>query len=179
MRILITGGDTPLGRTLSEELGNRDIFTADSTTLAVTDERSVARAFQESQPEIVLHCAMLTDPEICESDPARAWAVNVHGSSNIAAACRTTGAKLIAFSTGRVFDGARELPYSEFDRPTGGISVCGQSAWSGECAMRLNCSEHLIVRTAWLYGPGGPSYVHTLMRMAQEGTSEARTPWPQ
>ena len=174
MRILITGGDTPLGRTLSEELGNRDIFTADSTTLAVTDERSVARAFQERQPEIVLHCAMLTDPEICESDPARAWAVNVHGSSNIAAACRTTGAKLIAFSTGRVFDGARELPYSEFDRPTGGISVCGQSAWSGECAMRLNCSEHLIVRTAWLYGPGGPSYVHTLMRMAQEGTSEVR-----
>ena len=40
--------------------------------------------------------------------------------------------------------------------------------------MRLNCSEHLIVRTAWLYGPGGPSYVHTLMRMAQEGASEVR-----
>jgi len=147
---------------------------ADDSTLDVTDARSVARAFQESTPQAVLHCALMTDPASCERDPARAWDVNVHGSSNIAAACRTTGARLIAFSTGCVFDGAKDVPYSEFDSPTGGTGVCGQSAWSGECAMRLNCYELLIIRTSWLYGPGSDSFVHAMMRLAREGTPEIR-----
>ncbi len=36
--------------------------------------------------------------------------------------------------------------------------------------MRAHCPDHAIARIAWLYGPGGPSFVHTMLRLgAQQG----------
>ena len=168
MRILITGGKGMLARTLVAELGKNPDYTLlapGHTELDITDPMSVTKVFGEFEPEVVLHCAAFTKVDLCESEQARAQEVNVQGSANIAMACKQSNARLIAFSTDYVFDG-ESGPYNEFARPTGGINVYGQSKWAAERTIRLDCPNHVIARVSWLYGPGGPSFVHTMLRLA-------------
>ncbi|HIW00200.1 MAG TPA: dTDP-4-dehydrorhamnose reductase [Candidatus Desulfovibrio intestinipullorum] len=171
MRILISGGRGMLARTLAARLGTHAdhvLAAPGREELDITDPLSVGRVFADFQPDVVLHCAAYTKVDQCESEPELASQVNVAGSAHVAAACQQAGARLIAFSTDYVFDG-HSGPYSEFSRPTGGLNVYGQTKWAGECAIRLNCPNHLIARVSWLYGPGGPSFVHTMMRLNREG----------
>lgn len=171
MRILITGGKGMLARTLVTELGKNpdySICAPGHAELDITDPMSVTRVFGSFDPEVVLHCAAYTKVDQCESNPSLAQEVNVQGSANIAMACKQSNARLIAFSTDYVFDG-ESGPYNEFSRPTGGINVYGQSKWAAERTIRLDCPNHVIARVSWLYGPGGPSFVHTMLRLAKEG----------
>ncbi|MBQ1420034.1 MAG: dTDP-4-dehydrorhamnose reductase [Desulfovibrio sp.] len=170
MRILITGGKGMLARTLARELeGQHDVAALGHGEIDVVDAMSVARAFAEVRPDAVLHCAAMTQVDKCESEEGLAYAVNEQGSANIAHASREAGARLVAFSTDYVFDGALDRPYSEFDKAGDALNIYGRSKWAGECAVRLGCPNHIVARVSWLYGPGGPSFVHTMMRLA-DGT---------
>lgn len=176
MRILITGGRGMLARSLAAELGKNpehQIAAPGHDELDITNPLSVSKAFDEVRPEVVLHCAAWTKVDLCEGDPVRAHEVNVQGSAHIALACRQTSARLIAFSTDYVFDGENG-PYSEFARAGAAINVYGRSKWEGERIIRLDCPNHVIARVSWLYGPGGPSFVHTMLRLAKEGRPAIR-----
>ena len=74
---------------------------------------------------------------------------------------------LIHLSTDYVFDGTASRPYREED-PTAPLGVYGRSKWDGEEALRGIHREHLIVRTAWLYGHHGSNFVKTMLRLARE-----------
>ena len=170
MRILITGGRGMLARTLAGALqGEHEVAALGHADIDVVDAMSVARAFAEVRPDAVLHCAAMTQVDKCESEEGLAYAVNEQGSANIAHASREAGARLVAFSTDYVFDGALDRPYSEFDKAGDALNIYGRSKWAGECAVRLGCPNHIVARVSWLYGPGGPSFVHTMMRLA-DGT---------
>ncbi len=177
MRILVTGGAGMLARTLVDALRasrRHEVLAPGRADLDITDPGAVSRTFAEARPEAVLHCAAFTKVDLCEDERARAFAVNDQGSANVAQACRQHGARIVAFSTDYVFDGDREGPYSEFDTATGGASVYGQSKWAGECAVRLSCPNHVIARVSWLYGPGGPSFLHTMLRLHARGVPVIR-----
>ncbi|MDO5536055.1 MAG: dTDP-4-dehydrorhamnose reductase [Desulfovibrionaceae bacterium] len=172
MRILVTGGKGMLARTLAATLGasrRHEIHAPGHGDLDVTSAHSVSRMFAELRPEVVLHCAAHTKVDKCEDERDLAFAINDLGSANVARACTQAGARLVAFSTDYVFDGAKDGDYTEFDQPNGGLGVYGQSKWAGECAVRLNCPNHIIARVSWLYGPGGPSFVHTMLRLHRQG----------
>ena len=87
----------------------------------------------------------------------------------MSSACARHGVRLVAISTDYVFEGDADRPYTEFDRPTGGRTVYGQSKFAGEEAVRSLCPDHVIARISWLYGAGGPSFVHAMMNLA-DGT---------
>jgi dTDP-4-dehydrorhamnose reductase len=111
----------------------------------------------------------MTAVDACESDAGKAYAVNAIGSANVAIACQRRGARLLAISTDYVFGGDLDRPYHEWDAPAP-RTVYGASKLAGEQAVRAHCPDHAIVRTAWLYGPGGPSFYHTMLRLgAQQG----------
>jgi len=40
---------------------------------------------------------------------------------------------------------------------------------SGEMLLRDSGADHLIVRTAWLYGPRGKNFVEAILRQAEAG----------
>lgn len=184
MRVLITGGRGMLARSLVQVLtgekpaaiNSLDPFDAPKVTapgrdeLDITDPVSVSRVFAELQPQVVLHCAAWTKVDLAESHREEAQVVNVQGSANVAQASKQVNARLIAFSTDYVFDGENG-PYTEFSTPTGGINVYGQTKWAAERAIRLNCPNHVIARVSWLYGPGGPSFAHAMLRLHKEGKS--------
>jgi dTDP-4-dehydrorhamnose reductase len=169
MRILITGARGMLGRTLVKELSGHEICTCDRSDADIADEVALDKIFSEAQPKVVIHCAAMTAVDRCESEIDTAYRTNVIGTTNVARLAYKYGSKLIAISTDYVFDGDLDRPYHEFDKATGGSNVYGQSKWAAEEAVRAHCPNHIIARVSWLYGAGGPSFVHTMLRLA-DGT---------
>ncbi len=164
MGIVITGGSGMLGRTLARRLAGQDALALSSRDLDVGDATACDRLIAQRRPRVVVHCAAMTAVDRCESERDAAYRVNALGSANIAAACARHGARLIAISTDYVFAGTLARPYHEWDE-TGARTVYGASKLSGEEAIRAHCPDHLIARVAWLYGAGGPSFLHTMLKL--------------
>jgi dTDP-4-dehydrorhamnose reductase len=121
------------------------------------DGRSVERALIEFGAQAVLHAGALTDVDGCEREPERAWAVNVGGSEQVARACRTLGARLVAVSTDYVFDGEAG-PYVEDDRPNP-RGAYARTKRAGEEAALLLVPDCAVARVAVVYSgrPGAKS----------------------
>lgn len=168
MRILVTGARGMLGRTLSRHLADHELIPVDVEDFDLTDARATDLAVRNAQPEVIIHGAAYTAVDKCESEVETAFAVNATGSANIAAAARRVDARLFAISTDYVFAGDADAPYVETARSEP-RTVYGQSKQAGEEAIRTHCPEHCIFRIAWLYGQGGPSFVHTMLKLGAQG----------
>jgi len=170
MKVLLTGGKGMLGRTLVRELGGDfEVVPTDLPEADITDEDAIDAVIAQASPDAVIHCAAMTAVDKCETERDFAFRLNARGTANVAAACRRHGVRLVAISTDYVFEGDADRPYTEFDRPTGGRTVYGQSKFAGEEAVRSLCPNHVIARISWLYGADGPSFVHAMMNLA-DGT---------
>ena len=167
--VMLTGGKGMLGRTLCRELEGFEVIPTDLPETDILQEDAFARQLDRVAPDVVIHCAAMTAVDRCEAEPDLAYRLNALGSANVAAACVRRHIRLVALSTDYVFSGTGQRPYHEFDVPDGGINVYGQSKWAGEQAVRTHCPDHVIARISWLYGPGGPSFVHTMLRLARQG----------
>ncbi len=113
----------------------------------------------------VIHCAAITDVDGCETEPARAWTVNVRGTEAAAIGCREAGARLVAISTDYVFDGERG-PYSEDDAPNP-RSVYARTKRAGEEAALLLAPDCAVARVAVVYS-GRPGAKRTFATGAAE-----------
>lgn len=167
MKVLLTGGKGMLGRTILRVLDGRHVLIpTDLPDVDITDEVAIDRVVASERPDAVIHCAAATAVDKLETSVDFAFKVNAFGSANVAAACHRHGVRLLALSTDYVFDGAAERPYNEFDVATGGRTVYGRSKFAGEEQIRRHCPNHCICRVSWLYGFGGPSFVHTMLALS-------------
>src|SRR6185437_11236535 len=104
-----------------------------------------------------------------EQETELADKINGNGAAALAAAAKASQAKLVHFSTDFVFNGNAQTPYKT-DAPTNPLSAYGRSKLLGEIAVqKLLKDQGLIIRTAWLYGPGGPSFPKTMLDVARAG----------
>jgi dTDP-4-dehydrorhamnose reductase len=171
--VLVTGAAGMLARALvpALESAGHELLAPPEAEFDVTqDHEELARRAGAWRPDWIAHLAAFTRVDDCESQPERAFEVNARGSRQVALAARSIGASLLALSTDYVFDGRATRPYREND-PAAPQSVYGHSKWEGEQAVREIQPRHLIVRTAWLYGAGGPNFVDTILRRARAGES--------
>ncbi|SDD28698.1 dTDP-4-dehydrorhamnose reductase [Streptomyces prasinopilosus] len=173
MKWLITGAGGMLGRDTVDELTRRgeQVTGLDRAALDITRAEAVERALAEHRPGIVVNCAAYTAVDDAETDEERATLVNGDGPRLLARACAAHGARLIHVSTDYVFSGdARTTPYPE-DHPTGPRTAYGRSKLAGERAVLEELpGASAVVRTAWLYGVHGTSFVRTMIGL------EARRP---
>lgn len=156
MNILVTGAEGQLGRALVRLLNCRSVacVACDSAELDITDTAAVARLLDASQPDYLVNAAGLNSADEAERDPRHCFALNRDGPAVLARACAERGIVMVQLSSERVFDGTKASAYVESDTPRP-LSVLGESHWAGEQAVRTAWSEHLIVRTSWLFGPDG------------------------
>ncbi|MCP4374899.1 MAG: dTDP-4-dehydrorhamnose reductase [bacterium] len=173
MKIMITGARGMLGRTLVRHLAEHELLPVDIDDFDITDAKATAKAVSQFKPDVVIHCAAATDVDRCQEDEDPAWETNVDGTANLAEACAESNARMIAISTDYVFSGESDLPYSEHDA-TAPKTVYGMTKMLGEMAVSKYCPNSMIVRIAWLYGPGGPSFVHSMLRLAKEGNTSLK-----
>lgn len=140
----------------------------DVMALDLTDVRAVHRCVADIAPDVVIHCAAFTDVEGAELHEDTAYRVNALGTWALASACATHGASLLYISTDYVFDGVLDRPYHEFDRPNP-LSVYARTKYAGEQAATGLCPQCWIVRTAWLFGLRGRSFVRTILGKVRAG----------
>ena len=181
LKVLIAGAKGQLGSELgrclanmqaeigsiSEAYADAQVFLCDSSNLDIVDKDAVFKAFQEIEPDIVFNCAAFTNVDGCELNEDAAYAVNATGPENLAQAAKVCGAKLVHVSTDYVFPGTEPTPRIEDDEPAP-VSVYGRTKLAGEIAVRKNCDEYFIVRTAWLYGYEGKNFVKTMMGLGKK-----------
>lgn len=156
-----------LGRDLVSMLIDRgeSVATIDRDEVDVTDAAATVRAMV--RPDVVVNCAAYTAVDAAEKDEANAFAVNALGAANVARAAYASGARLVHISTDYVFSGAATTPYSE-DEPPAPQSAYGRTKLAGEWAVRAEHPDHLLVRTAWLYGAHGGCFPRTVARAAKD-----------
>ncbi len=165
-KVMVTGARGMLGSDLCEALSACcEVRGVDVEDFDVTDAEAPREALTSERPEVVVHCAAWTDVDGCERDPKRAFDQNARGTRNVAAAAAEVGATLVYLSTDYVFDGGRREPYTEFDSPNP-LNVYGASKLAGEEAVRGLAPRHCIVRSAWLFGARGRSFVRSILEAA-------------
>jgi dTDP-4-dehydrorhamnose reductase len=162
------------GDRAGHELVLIDLPDIDITDAAATHALLNGLREEPASLDAVLNCAAWTDVDGAESHREQAQAVNADGAGNLARAAADAGVPLLHISTDYVFDGAapldgdgRRRPYVESD-PTNPRSVYGSSKLDGERQVLAASPRHTVVRTAWLYGVGGPNFVETMLRLARE-----------
>ena len=168
-RWLVTGAGGMLGTNMVAALTTRGepVTGLDRAGLDVTDARAVSDAIADGRPDVVVNCAAWTAVDDAEASEERALAVNADGAANLAAACAGRGARLVQVSTDYVFAGDGGRPYAESDVPAPRTAY-GRTKLAGERAVleRLPGSAY-VVRTAWLYGAHGPSFVGTMIKLEE------------
>ena len=160
-----------LGRTLQKELAEHELVIANLPEWDITDDAAFTTKTLEVSPDLIIHCAAMTKVDECEASRELAFKLNEDGSRNVAMAAKICGARLIAISTDYVFSGEppREpWAWGEMDIPRP-RTVYGASKYAGEQMVQMiHPDNSVILRIAWLYGAGGPRFVHTMARLGAE-----------
>ena len=168
MKIVILGGKGQLGSDCTKVLKEiHDVMSVDLDELDITDILQVEAAAGNFGADVIVNCAGFTRVDDCETEKELACKVNVEGPGNLAVAAKNQGAQLIHISTDYVFDGRKRAPepYTEKDDPNP-ISYYGVTKLAAEEAVRRITDNHIILRTAWLYGIRGQNFLKTMLNLA-------------
>jgi dTDP-4-dehydrorhamnose reductase len=166
MKILILGHKGMLGSDLMlRMMAAHDVTGKDMGDFDITVEDDCGRVIAECSPDVVVNAAAYTNVDGCETDRERCFAVNAVGVKNIALACRGKGIRIVHFSTDYIFDGRKETPYVEEDKPAP-LNIYGASKLEGERFLQAFSDRWLLIRTAWLYGRNGKNFVKTILEKA-------------
>ena len=154
--LLVTGGSGLLGSAIVREAIGRFkvISTYYRNPIAFEGARFIhadllserdLEILSVAKPNVIIHCAALTNVDYCESHPDEAYAQNVQASINVARIARDLGSYMIQISTDGVFNGEKGF-YSEEDSPDP-INNYGKSKLEAEKKV-LEINTHCcIVRT--------------------------------
>lgn len=164
MNVLVTGGRGQLGRSVVARgrAAGHTVWAPDVDELDICDPAQAARV---AGHDVVINAAAYTAVDKAETDRDRAFAINRDGAGTIAAACREHGVRCLHVSTDYVFDGTATAPIRE-DALIAPLGVYGASKAEGE--RLVHAAGGTVVRTSWLFAEGGPSFVHTMLRLARE-----------
>jgi dTDP-4-dehydrorhamnose reductase len=147
-----------------------DVAGLDRRALDISDTVAVDDALTAHRPDVVINAAAYTRVDDAESDEAAAAAVNATGPANLARWCAANGARLVHVSTDYVFRGDATSPY-EIDAPTEPTGAYGRTKLGGELAVLAAGGDGHVVRTGWLYGEHGASFVRTVGKRLLAGES--------
>lgn len=166
MKLLIVGGQGMLGSMLATVFVDLSPTVWDRADIDITNADEVSKKITALSPTHIINAAAYTAVDKAEAEPEQAFAVNEGGVRNLALVAKKSGATLVHYSTDYVFPGDAPEGYSENDESRGVLSVYGQSKLAGERVLREVNPIHYLIRTAWLYGPGGKNFVDTMLQLA-------------
>lgn len=172
MKVLLTGARGQVGAAVARSApADTEVIALSHDQLDITDGAQVLARVRELRPDIVINAAAYTAVDRAESEPELARAVNERGAHALAQAAASAGARMIHLSTDYVFDGEAATPWRPDAQPNP-LSAYGRSKLAGEQAVLSVAPDRFVVlRTAWVYSPGGQNFVNTMLRLMRERRS--------
>lgn len=165
MKVLITGANGLLGQKLIQLLGDEpdvEIFATGRgpqripsggflyVSTDLTDEAAVQSLIQQTAPDLIIHCAAMTQVDDCELNQEACRQANISATHHLLQAAESHKSHFIFVSTDFVFDGAHG-PYAENDPPNP-ISHYGHTKLKAEQLVAASPLKTAIVRTVLVYG---------------------------
>lgn len=173
MVVLVTGANGQLGQAIqfiAKKHSEINFIFCSSSELDISSKENCLSVFDKYKPNYCINAAAYTAVDKAESEPEKAYLINVVGAKNLAEVCNELSVVLLHISTDFVFDGNSEIPYKEDDltNPTG---VYGQTKLDGEKAIQTTFDNYFIIRTSWVYSQFGNNFMKTMIRLASERDS--------
>jgi len=164
---LVTGKTGQLAQAISANKGpwEYEFLGRDEANLSNLDQ--LAEAIRARNFDVLVNTAAYTAVDKAEEEQELATIINAEAPGILAKICAEKGAVMIHISTDYVFGLDWNRPLRE-DDPTEPINAYGKSKWEGEEAIRKELSEHIIIRTSWLYGLSGHNFPKTMLRLAKD-----------
>ena len=167
-RILVLGKTGQVGWELRHRLlCAGEVIALDYPDVDFTSSDSIRKAVRETNPGVIVNAAAYTAVDKAESELGLATAINGAAPGILAEEAKSLGSLLVHYSTDYVFDGTKDGPYVESDRPNP-INAYGKTKLAGDDAIVAVGGEYLIFRTTWVYGARGNNFLLTMLRLAQQ-----------
>jgi dTDP-4-dehydrorhamnose reductase len=170
MKIAITGANGLFGCGLVQVIAAKHtVYPMTRATADLTDIAAVRRALgsEMEKPDVLIHTAGIPDPDLCESEPERAFNNNVVATRNVVTVARELSFPVAHISTDAVFDGSANSPRVETD-PVGPVSVYGKTKLLAEREVAV-LNQHWIFRISVLFGPGKDNFIDKGLRALRQG----------
>jgi dTDP-4-dehydrorhamnose reductase len=173
MKVAVIGANGQLGTDLLEVLSKEhDVIGLNHADIEITEIDSVKNALSTIKPAIVLNTAAYHIVPEAEKFPAKAFQINGIGTMNLAKVCQDLDTRLVHYSTDYVFDGKKQKPYTEDDRPNP-LSVYANTKLSGEYFALNYCDRSYVIRVSGIYGKipcraKGGNFITTMIKLANE-----------
>ncbi len=190
MVVLVTGANGQLGQAIQSIVGKHpsiDFVFCTSSELNITDKANCETVFKKYKPQFCINAAAYTAVDKAESEPEKAFAINVTGAQNLAEVCQIHDTILVHISTDFVFDAKfvegiayydsqlrlplkSEKGLTETDVPFP-AGIYGLTKLQGEQAIESTWEKHFIIRTSWVYSQFANNFMKTMLRLASERDS--------
>ena len=190
MVVLVTGANGQLGQAIQSIVGYFsaiDFVFCTSSELNITDKANCETVFEKYKPNFCINAAAYTAVDKAESEPEKAFAINVTGAQNVAEVCKKYDTILLHVSTDFVFDAKfvdgiayydsqlrlplkSEKGLTETDVPFP-AGIYGLTKLQGEQAIESTWEKHFIIRTSWVYSQFANNFMKTMLRLASERDS--------
>ncbi|WEX75116.1 dTDP-4-dehydrorhamnose reductase [Sinorhizobium numidicum] len=168
-KMVVTGTEGQVARSLLERarsIEDLDLVALGRPRLDLADLSSIAKSLISEKPDVIVSAAAYTSVDKAEEDSEAAFKVNGHAPGEIARVAADLNIPLVHISTDYVFDGGKNEAYTEGDI-TAPAGVYGHSKLLGEQTVREHTTNHVILRTAWVYSPFGKNFLLTMLRLAE------------
>lgn len=169
MKVLITGANGMVARAAIRhftELGDK-VTGLTREDLDIANRDNVFKAIETTRPDAVINCAAFTNVDGAETNESACYAANADGPENLAAACSEFGSVFLTISTDYVFGGEKDGFYTEDDEPHP-LGVYARSKYEGERLAAKAYPDSIIVRSGWIYGPGGTNFLSVMPSLLKE-----------
>jgi len=175
MKVLLTGASGRLGSECKDVLkSDYEIIAPNKEELDITSWDSVITTINELSPDIILNCAAFTKIDDCETERKLSERTNVEGARNLAQGAARYNKMIVHISCGLVFNGRKRIPQPYFeDDPTDPLSFYGLTKVESEMAVKQNASNHIIIRSDWLYGIRGDNFLKRVLALALKKDQES------
>lgn len=158
MKFFITGGSGLLGKriaTVADDetelvLSHNSNPTDNTIKCDITNQEAVEKIITKENPDVIIHCAAMTNVDLCEDKIEDAYNINANATGYLAKAAENINAKIIYVSTDFVFDGTKGN-YKENDE-VNPLGIYAKSKYEGEVQLQKYSTNWAIARVSVLYG---------------------------
>lgn len=119
--------------------------------LDLLNRKKVSQCLQKIKPDIIVHCAAMSNVDECQNNPELCFKYNVNPAKTVAQYCsRNPSVKYIFFSSSEVFNGMKGEPYVETDI-CASLSHYGRYKIAAEKIVQ-SLENSAIIRPCLVYG---------------------------